>query len=202
MSTIVTDPSTLAAYDSGAPEFAADWHGQSPPTNLHAAVRRYFRPGPTADIGCGSGRDVAWLNANGFPCVGYDASEGLLAEARQRYPALTFVASSLPDLVGIAEGSLQNVLCDTVIMHLPRAAVAPSLRRVLAILEPGGTLYLTWRVTEGSDQRDSHGRLYTAFEAGVVRDALSETERMLDEETLSATSGKTIHRIVVRKRLP
>jgi SAM-dependent methyltransferase len=143
---------------------------------------------------------VAWLNANGFPCVGYDASEGLLAEARQRYPALTFVASSLPELVGIADGSLQNVLCETVIMHLPRAAVAPSLRRVLAILKPGGILYLTWRVTKGSDQRDSHGRLYSAFEAAVVRDALSETERMLDEETLSASSGKAIHRIVVRKR--
>lgn len=200
MSTFVTDPSTLAAYDKVAPAFAAEWHSQPPPTDLHAAVRRYFRPGPTADIGCGSGRDVAWLDANGFPCAGYDASEGLLAEARQRYPALTFVASSLPELVGIAEGSLQNVLCETVIMHLPTAAIEPSLRRMLAILKPGGSLYLTWRVTKGVDQRDSYGRLYAAFDAGLVREALSEAERLLDEETLSASSGKAIHRIVVRKR--
>ena len=54
--------------------------------------RRFFRPGrPTADIGCGSGREVAWLSAHGFPAVvGYDPSTGLLSQARARYPHLTF----------------------------------------------------------------------------------------------------------------
>jgi len=41
-----------------------------------AIVARFFiRSGVTADIGCGSGREVAWLNANGFPAVGFDASK-------------------------------------------------------------------------------------------------------------------------------
>ena len=40
--------------------------------------------GYLVDIGCGSGREVAWLNASGFPAAGFDASEGLLAEARAR----------------------------------------------------------------------------------------------------------------------
>jgi trans-aconitate methyltransferase len=193
------DAATLGAYDSSAAAFAEEWHRQSPPVDLHAAVRAYFRPGCTADIGCGSGRDTAWLNANGFPCVGYDASEGLLAEARRRYPDLTFVASSLPGLPAIADGSVDNVLCETVIMHLPHDAIAASVARMLAILKPGGTLYLTWRVTPHNNARDGAGRLYAAFDAQLVRDALTGSTLELDEHVVSASSGKGIHRMVTRK---
>ncbi len=193
------DGKTLAAYDVAAADFAADWHAQPAPDDLHALIRRYFGPGPTADIGCGSGREVAWLNANGFPAVGYDPSAGLLAQARTRYPQLTFAPAALPELAGIADASFANVLCETVLMHLPRDAIAPSAARLTAILRPGGTLYLSWRVTRGADQRDPQGRLYAAFDAGLVTSALAGAAILLDEETASASSGKLIHRIVARK---
>ena len=193
------DDATLRAYDSGAAAFAQDWHEQPPPADLHAIVRRYFRPGPTADIGCGSGRDVAWLSANGFRAEGYDLSAGLLAQARARYPDVAFHSAALPALDGIADTSFANVLCETVIMHLPRDDVAPAVRRLLAILTPGGVLYLSWRVTRGSDLRDGHGRLYGAFDADIVRGALGSAEVLLDEEAVSESSGKVIHRLVVRK---
>jgi SAM-dependent methyltransferase len=193
------DAATLRAYDSGATAFAKDWHEQPPPADLHDIVRRFFRAGATADIGCGSGRDAAWLSANGFPAVGYDPSAGLLAQARARYPNLAFHAAALPALEGIAEASFVNVLCETVVMHLPQADVAPSVRRLMAILEPGGTLYLSWRVTRGADIRDGHGRLYGAFDTDIVRGALGDAEVLLDEEAVSASSGKAIHRLVVRK---
>jgi trans-aconitate methyltransferase len=84
------DRDTLAAYDRGAAAFAADWHAQPAPFDLHEIVTRFFvKGGRTADIGCGSDREVAWLNAKGFPADGFDASDGLLTEARSRYPPLT-----------------------------------------------------------------------------------------------------------------
>jgi SAM-dependent methyltransferase len=193
------DDATLRAYDSGAAAFVQDWHEQPPPADLHAIVRRYFRAGPTADIGCGGGRDVAWLSANGFPAVGYDLSAGLLAQARARYPDLAFHSAALPALEGIADASFANVLCETVIMHLPRDDVAPAVRRLLAILAPGGVLYLSWRVTRGADLRDGHGRLYGAFDADIVRGALGDAEVLLDEEAVSESSGKVIHRLVARR---
>jgi SAM-dependent methyltransferase len=194
------DRATLAAYDNGAAAFAKDWHEQPAPVDLHDIVARFFiRGGATADIGCGSGREVAWLNANGFPAVGFDASDGLLAEARSRYPALTFAQAELPELRGIAAGSYDNLLCETVIMHLDRAAIAPSVRRMLALVKPGGIFYLSWRVTEDADTRDAHGRLYVAFDAPLVRSELSAARSLLDEEVISASSGKKIHRLVLRK---
>jgi SAM-dependent methyltransferase len=193
------DRPTLAAYDTAAADFARQWSEQPAPVDLHALVQRFFGPGPTADIGCGSGREVAWLAANGFAATGFDPSDGLLREARARHPGLTFEQAALPELAGIADASFANVLCETVIMHLPRAAIAPSVARLVAILRPGGILYLSWRVTPGADQRDGQGRLYAAFPAGLVIDALAGTAILLDQEPVSASSGKTIHRVIARK---
>jgi len=194
------DRSTLAAYDTDTAAFAKDWHEQPAPVDLEDIVQRFFiKGGATADIGCGSGREVAWLNASGFPAAGFDASEGLLAEARARYPHFTFTHAELPDLRGIAAGSFDNVLCETVIMHLAPARIAPSVRRMLELVKPGGIFYLSWRVTEGADLRDGHGRLYAAFDVLFVVAELSAMTLLLNEEVVSASSGKKIHRIVVRK---
>jgi SAM-dependent methyltransferase len=194
------DRQTLAAYESDAAAFAKDWHAQPAPHDLHDIVRRFFiKGGTTADIGCGSGREVAWLNANGFPAQGFDASSGLLAEARARYPDLKFALAELPELRGIAANTYDNLLCETVIMHLDRALIAPSLRRMLDVVKPGGFFYLSWRVTEGADQRDQHDRLYAAFEVSLVSAELSDATVLLDEEVVSDSSGKIVHRIVVRK---
>ena len=195
------DHATLAAYDKQAAAFAQDWHEQPAPRDLQEIVSRFFiQGGTTADIGCGSGREVAWLAANGFAAEGFDASEGLLIESRARYPQLRFTHAELPELSGIAADSFDNVLCETVIMHLDRALIAPSVRRMLEIVRPGGVFYLSWRVTQGDDARDAHGRLYAAFDASLVRAELVATTSLLDEEVVSASSGKIIHRLVVKKR--
>jgi SAM-dependent methyltransferase len=192
------DEATLATYDRDAAAYAAEWHAQPPPSDMHDLIRRFFAPGPTADIGCGGGRDTAWLEANGFPAVGYDASDGLLAEARRLHPGLPFRTAALPALDGIADGVFTNVLCETVIMHLDRALVTASVRRLVSILRPCGTLYLSWRVTEGADRRDEHGRLYAAFDPALVLAGLGSAAVLLDEQRGSVSSGKLVRRLVAR----
>jgi SAM-dependent methyltransferase len=193
------DRATLKAYDTAAADYAKHWHEQPAPEDLNEMVRRFFVKGETADIGCGSGRDVAWLNANGYPAAGYDASQGLLDEAKRRYPDFDFLFAALPQLEGIASGMFDNVLCETVIMHLPQDDIAPSVRRLLDILKPRGALYLSWRVTKDRDLRDKSDRLYAAFDSTLVRRELSAATTLVDEEIVSASSGKIVHRIVVRK---
>jgi SAM-dependent methyltransferase len=198
--TATMDTRTVSAYDQHAAAFANDWHDQPPAADMHALIRQYFRPGRTADVGCGSGRDTAWLSSNGFPAVGFEPSNGLLAEARRRHPEVRFEAAALPELAGVLPGSFVNVLCETVIMHLQGDFIAPSVRKLLDIIEPGGTLYLSWRVTEGGDRRDDHGRLYAAFDPQLVLHALSGAVVVLDEQVVSPSSGKAIRRIVARKK--
>jgi SAM-dependent methyltransferase len=181
-----------------AATYATEWETQPTPVDLHDLVKRFFRPGLSADIGCGSGRDAAWLAANGFPTVGYDPSAGLLAQARAAHPGVTFKQAALPGLHGIADDAFDNVLCETVIMHLGRDEVAPAVRRMLAIVKPEGVLALSWRVEE-KDRRDERGRLYSAFDRNLVLEALSGATVLLDEELISPSSGRKIHRVVARR---
>jgi SAM-dependent methyltransferase len=194
------DTDTIAAYDAGAADYAADWEdGQPPPDDLYAALTEFFRPGPSVDIGCGSGRDTAWLQAQGFRALGVDASAGLLAEAARRHPCVRFVRDTLPGLATLASGGFANVLCETVIMHLPAASAEAAVRRLADLLASGGTLYLSWRVTPEEDLRDKAGRLYAAFGTELVRGALAGLDILLDEEIVSASSGRIVHRIAARK---
>lgn len=193
------DHATVLAYDDHAVDFADDWLRQPVPDDLYQLLARYFSPGPAADIGCGAGRDVAWLNRHGLETIGYDASSGLLAQARLTYPGLHFEQASLPELSGLDTATFQNVLCETVIMHLAPEQVGPATTRLLELLRPDGTLFLSWRVTEGRSQRDGRQRLYAAFDPALVRDACRGHRILLDEEAVNASSGKTVHRLVVRK---
>lgn len=194
------DERTIEAYSTGASHFAAEWREQPPPADMYALLQRYFTPGgKTADIGCGAGRDVAWLNDHGFPAVGYDAAEGLLAQAATAFPSLVFRRAALPALESVGSETFDNVLCETVIMHLPHGDIAPSVPALVSLLKPNGILYLSWRVTKDADQRDKTGRLYASFDTALVRDELKDMTMMLDEDVVSASSGKIIHRIVARR---
>jgi hypothetical protein len=59
---------------------------------------------------------------------------------------------------------------------------------------------LSWRVTEGADRRDDHGRLYAAFDPALVLRALIGGDVLLNEQVGSVSSGKVIRRIVARKQ--
>jgi SAM-dependent methyltransferase len=194
------DEQTISAYDAAAAQYARDWLEQPPPDDLHDIVRRYFRGGPTVDIGCGCGREVAWLEAQGYDACGYDASEGLLRQARSLYAGLRFGVAALPQLAGLASAAYANVLCETVVMHLHPDVVGMATRSLLRLLQPSGTLYLSWRVTDDVSMRDKAGRLYAAFEKKKIEAALEQGEMvLLDEEKTSLSSGKKVHRLVIRK---
>jgi SAM-dependent methyltransferase len=195
----MTDAMTEAAYAAHAAAYSRDWLEQPVPIDLYALLGRYFiTGGETADIGCGNGRDAAWLAANGYPVVGYDASAQLLSEARKLFPGLAFGEARLPRLDGISR-QFDNVVCETVIMHLDRADIADAVRNLQRILKPGGVLYLSWRVTEAADQRHADGRLYAAFDPVLVRNALHACAILHSADVQSVSSGRRICRIVAQK---
>lgn len=193
------DRETVRAYDDAAKAFADTWEAQVAPVDVYALVERFFEHGATVDVGCGGGRDTAWLDAHGYPATGVDASAQLLVEARRRHPEIAFIQSALPNLPGVPRGHFANVFCETVIMHLDGAEIAEASRSLVELLAPGGTIYLSWRSALGSHKRDSAGRLYTAFDRAQVLAALAETTILHEAESLSTSSGALVHRLVARR---
>jgi SAM-dependent methyltransferase len=158
------DESTLKAYNERASFHAARMRVIAP-NRVHALALRGFHPGaPTADVGCGSGRDTAWLLENGFAAVGYDASPGMLAEARAAYPQLDLREAALPALDGVPDASFDNLLCNAVLMHLPAAQLPVAAASIARVLRPGGRLVVAIRRSQEGIEREGDGRLFTPID--------------------------------------
>ena len=187
---MAVDTQTISVYDANAAAFCARYRLIAP-TELLQHVRDFFYPGqPSADIGCGSGRDVAWLNAQGFPAIGYDASPAMLDEARAAFPSIDVREATLPDLDGIADQVYANVLCSAVLMHLRREELGSAAASLARVLRPGGRLLLAYRSSEAGGEREADGRLFTAILPGELT-LLLEAARM---RTIRATEQADSYR--------
>ena len=173
------DEPTVRAYDENAAVYAAR-HAAITPGWLYDLVDGYFhRGGATLDVGCGCGRDVAWLIAAGYPARGCDASGAMLRQARALHPDLgpdTFFGSELPDLMGLPDRAAANVLCSAVFMHLPEREQAGAASALARILAPGGRLIVTWRGSAAVAEREEDGRLYTPLAQERLIDLLRSAD--------------------------
>src|SRR4051812_35943036 len=61
------DDATLDIYEREAEAIFRRHTSAGRQRHRERAVAHFIGGGATADIGSGSGRDLAWLNANGFP---------------------------------------------------------------------------------------------------------------------------------------
>lgn len=100
-------------HPSAANDFAPQWREQSAPTDMYKLLNQFFLPrGKTAAIGDCTGLDVAWLNDNGIPIVGYDASAGLLEQAAECFPHFEFRKGGTSSLDEVEDGVFDNFLCE------------------------------------------------------------------------------------------
>ena len=73
------DNQTIDIYDQEA-ETIAKLHSTLMPERIYELISNYFIPNNaiSADIGCGIGRDTAWLNQRGYSIIGIDASASFI----------------------------------------------------------------------------------------------------------------------------
>ena len=92
------------------------------------------------DVGCGAGRDAAWLERRGARVTGIDLSQGMLAEARAR------VRGDLARMdmrrLAFPDRCFDAAWCMASLLHLPKADAPEALSEVRRVLRPGGVLAL------------------------------------------------------------
>ncbi len=153
---IQSDPTAdlnRSAYDRIAAHFAQA-NAAMPPEieaaagRLLARVKERGSTAPVLDLGCGTGRDLAWFAAHDLKALGCDLSTGMLAQARQ----VTRAALCQMEMrsLGWASGSFQAVWCCAALLHLPKQAAPRALAEIARVLLPGGDLFLS--VQKGSGE--------------------------------------------------
>lgn len=160
------DPYTDAVNPAAAEHVALTMR-QVMPTTFYALVQGVFEMGaPTADIGCGRGENVAWLNSAGYPTTGYDGNPAMVAEARSAYPDIDVQEDRLPNLARIADASYRNVLCAAT--HVPREDLITAALNLTRILTPGGHLVLAYRKSPTGNEREADSQLFTPIPPGKL----------------------------------
>ncbi len=108
-------------------------------------LRRLDRQSPILDYGCGYGRVVAELAAQGFRNVeGVDVSAEMIARARQEQPGRRFTVLEDPPRLPHDDRSVGAVVLFAVLTCIPtdtgQRELISELRRVL---RPGGIVYIS-----------------------------------------------------------
>jgi ubiquinone/menaquinone biosynthesis C-methylase UbiE len=175
-----------AVYDQIAEEFAGV-NANMPPELTADAELFLDLVGPgthVLDLGCGAGRDMAWLENRGTTVVGSDLSVGMLAQARHRARG-SLVQADMRRLP-FQTGCFQGVWCCAALLHLPKVDAPCALGEVHRVLTPGGALLLAVQegIEEGWERTTRYGAPIERFFARY------RTEEMT---TLLVESGFAIH---------
>ena len=161
---------TVATYDRIATRFADQWWD----TRLAGPMLRFGASlppgGVVVDLGCGPGRDSAWLAEQGFTALGLDASQGMVDEARRRVGAGDVTAGGgtafvLGDLVSLpfADGSVDGAWVCASLLHLDRSGAMRAVEEVRRVLRPGGALFAGVQEGDGDGTKrgDDGDRFFT-----------------------------------------
>lgn len=153
------DKQTIITYNKEAKSIT-QLHKSLIPERIYELISEFFIPNAeTADIGCGIGRDTEWLAQQGYLVLGVDASKGMLKQARILHQDLKFIEDSLPELLELNEKTFANILCSAVLMHLNQVDRMIAYQRFITLLEPNGSLIISFRSTNNTNQREN-GKLY------------------------------------------
>jgi len=91
------------------------------------------------DLGCGTGRTTAPLDAMGYDIVGVDLSEALVGEARKSHPEVSFQVGDATDLSFPDESFDYALFTDRGIDDIPtKAERMRAILEVWRVLRPGG----------------------------------------------------------------
>ena len=115
------------------------------PVNI-AQLSRWVSPtSRILDYGCGYGRALGLLQANGYTnLIGVDPAPAMIAAARQRFPGISFDVLDDYRKINLPDDSVDAVLLFTVLTCVPtdegQRAIVSEITRVL---RPGGLLYMS-----------------------------------------------------------
>jgi len=141
-----------AAYDQIVWAYAARNHGTLADNLITLAARLVQHTGRSAhiiDVGCGTGRDMAWFESHGLTVTGIDLSSGMLAYARGQVSG-HLLAMNMCHL-GFCHASFDGAWCCAALLHVPKRDAAHALGEIRRVLKSGGR-FATFDVVSNSDE--------------------------------------------------
>ena len=197
------DPRTLDFYATQAP----DYHARSK-AGINRDLPGFLDGLPAGaailELGCGAGRDAAYMEQRGFavdPTDGVAAMAALAAKRLNRpVPVMRF-----DELAAVAR--YDAVYASYALLHVPRDALDDVLRRIWTALKPGGWHMATYKSggTEGRDGLDRYFNYLSPAETQAYYENAGSWQSLeLTEGAGAGYDGRVLPwvNVIARKALP
>ena len=166
----------LAFYCEPAAYFHKKYQLTLPHSEVIEAAGR-VPPGRALDLGCGNGRNVLYLQQQGFRVEGWDRHAGSLESLQKIVTAeqLAGITLAQHDLNGVSiQGQYDFILSTVVVMFLQPASIAPLLQQMQQATAPGGVNLIV--AAMDSDDYPCVMPFPFTFRAGELREAYTGWE--------------------------
>lgn len=140
----------MTSYDRIADEYAAriadELAGKPLDRALLCAFAEQVAPlGRVADIGCGPGHVAAFLAERSVEVEGIDLSSAMIAQARGRFPALSFAQGDMRALAA-ADATFGGITAFYSIIHLAEDELVPTFQEWWRVLRPAGLVMVAFHI--------------------------------------------------------
>jgi SAM-dependent methyltransferase len=177
---------TIGAYNAGARIYADKFNQIVGTRAQDIALAFDASPAPhprVLEIGCGNGRDAEEILKRTSRYTGVDASEGMIALARQRMPRTEFVLGDIERMP--LAGKFDIVFAFASLLHIPKNRLQLVLRKIRNVLSTEGAFHISLK------HADTYGEIMKRDKYGQRTFYLYSPE---DISTLARRSGFAILR--------
>jgi SAM-dependent methyltransferase len=157
---------TLKYYEENAEKVAQTYEGADLSDVYQILKQLFIMPSRLLELGGGSGRDAAFLLAQGHDLFFSDASRLMIREAIRLHPELRSRAlvCKAESILPFASDCFDGVVAVAVLMHLTIPAIIQSIAEMHRIVKPDGAILISVPETRNdlvADARDQKGRIMT-----------------------------------------
>ena len=139
-------------------------------------IQHIGQNGHIVEIGCGTGRDIAWFESQSATITGIDLSMGMLQYARKNVHSDLF--SMNMRYLGFCDSYFDGAWCCASLLHLPKTEAVFALQEIRRIVKSGGMLVLSVQAGNGEEWGESYvpgvKRFFARYQINEMRDILSK----------------------------
>ena len=149
----------------------------------HKLVQHVGRDGAIIDIGCGTGRDMAFFESQGISVTGLDLSAGMLAFARQQ------VHGGLAQMnmcrIRFREACFDGAWSCACLLHIPKQTAPTALQEMRRVLKRSGMLILSIQEGHAESWEESYlagmKRFFARYQVDEMKSMLSDNGFSISE---------------------
>ncbi len=183
-----------AAYDQIFAEYDERNGGSMPAALVPFAEQLVWhagRGGHVVEIGCGTGRDMAWFEQHALTVTGVDVSTGMLTFARSKVSG-QLLAMDMSRL-GFRDASFDAAWCCASLLHVPKERAAMALTEIHRVLKVGGLLVVSVQEGHGECWEEDYGpdvgRFFARYSHAELHKLLNSHDFCVDELVVSQGNG-------------